>query len=242
LKIAGRNAVSEALKSNLTIERLAVAKGLKDAQANRLINLARSKGVKIVFLDKDVLDKESKGQRHQGFIADVNDYKYSAVEDILKSAQEKNQDPLIIILDGVEDPHNLGSVLRVAECAGAHGVIIPRHRSASVNETVIKVSAGAASHVKVAKVANINDAIRRLKELNIRVLAAETGGQNIYQTDLKGALCVVIGGEDSGVKQLTKKLCDGIITLPMFGQVNSLNASVACGAVIYEAIRQRNFD
>lgn len=241
MKIIGRNAVSEALKSKTTIERLAVAKDQKDAQANRLISLARSKGVKIVFLDKAVLDKESKGQRHQGFIAEVTDYQYSTVEDILQSAQEQGQDPLIVILDGVEDPHNLGSVLRVAECAGAHGVIIPRHRSASVNETVIKVSSGAAAHIKVAKVPNINDTIRNLKEQNIKVLAAETGGESIYKADLKGALCLVIGGEDTGVKQLTKKLCDGIITLPMFGQVNSLNASVACGAVIYEAIRQRNF-
>ncbi|HEY8424340.1 MAG TPA: 23S rRNA (guanosine(2251)-2'-O)-methyltransferase RlmB [Clostridia bacterium] len=241
MKIIGRNAVSEALKSNLTIERLAVAKDLKDAQANRLINIARSKGVKIVFLDKTVLDKESNGKRHQGFIADVTDYQYCSLEDILQSAAEQGQDPLIVILDGVEDPHNLGSVLRVAECAGVHGVIIPRHRSASVNETVIKVSAGAAAHIKVAKVTNVNDAIRRLKEQNIKVLAAETGGQNIYQADLKGPLCIVVGGEDTGVKQLTKKLCDGTITLPMFGKVNSLNASVACGAVIYEVIRQRNF-
>ncbi|HEY8443544.1 MAG TPA: 23S rRNA (guanosine(2251)-2'-O)-methyltransferase RlmB [Clostridia bacterium] len=241
MKIFGKNAVNEALKSNLTIERLAVAKDLKDAQSNRIISLARSKGVKIVFLDKAVLDKESKGQRHQGFIAEVTDYQYCELEDILLSAQSQNQEPLIIMLDGVEDPHNLGSVLRVAECAGVHGVVIPRHRSASVNETVIKVSAGAAAHIKVAKVTNINDAIRYLKEQNIKVLAAETGGQNIYQTDLKGGLCVVVGGEDSGVKQLTKKLCDGIITLPMYGKVNSLNASVACGAVIYEIIRQRNF-
>ncbi|HEY8419719.1 MAG TPA: 23S rRNA (guanosine(2251)-2'-O)-methyltransferase RlmB [Clostridia bacterium] len=241
MKIIGRNAVSEALKSNLTIERLAVAKDLKDGQANRLINIARSKGIKIVFLDKAVLDKESKGTRHQGFIADVTDYKYSDLDEILEFAQSQGQQPLIIMLDGVEDPHNLGSVLRVAECAGAHGVIIPRHRSASVNETVIKVSTGAAAHIKVAKVTNINDAIRELKDKNIKVLAAETGGQNIYQADLKGPLCVVVGGEDSGVKELTKKLCDGIITLPMFGKVNSLNASVACGAVIYEVIRQRNF-
>ena len=242
MKITGRNAVSEALNSDVTIDRLAVARGLKDSQANSLINIAKSKGIKIAFLDKEILDKESKGVKHQGFIAEITDYKYAEVEDILEDAKVKGQDPFIIILDGVEDPHNLGSVLRVAECAGVSGVIIARHRAVSVNETVIRVSAGAAAHVKVARVTNINDTIRELKDRNIFVLAAETGGNNLYKTDLKGALAVVIGGEDSGVKRLTKQLCDGIISLPMFGEVNSLNASVACGAVVYEAIRQRNFD
>ncbi|HEY8390562.1 MAG TPA: 23S rRNA (guanosine(2251)-2'-O)-methyltransferase RlmB [Clostridia bacterium] len=242
MKITGRNAVSEALNSNVTIDRLVVAKGLRDSQANNLINLARSKGIKITFLEKEILDKESKGAKHQGFIAEVTDFIYSTVEDILQDAEQKGQDPFIIILDGVEDPHNLGSVLRVAECGGVHGVIIGRHRAVSVNETVIRVSAGAATHVKVARVTNINDTIRELKEKNIIVLAAETGGDNLYKTNLKGALALVIGGEDSGVKRLTKQLCDGVISLPMYGEVNSLNASVACGAVVYEAIRQRNFD
>lgn len=242
MKITGRNAVSEALNSNVTIDRLAVARGLKDSQANNLINIAKSKGIKITFLDKEILDKESKGAKHQGFIAEITDYKYSTVEDILKAAASKGQDPFIIILDGVEDPHNLGSVIRVADCSGVHGVIIAKHRAASVNETVIRVSAGAAAHVKVARVTNINDVIKDLKEQNIIILAAETGGDNLYKTNLKGALALVIGGEDSGVKRLTKQLCDGVISLPMFGEVNSLNASVACGAVVYEAIRQRNFN
>lgn len=242
MKITGRNAVNEALKSDVTIDRLAVARGLKDSQANNLINIAKSKGIRITFLDKEILDKESKGAKHQGFIAEITDYKYSTVEDILQDASDKGQDPFIIILDGVEDPHNLGSVIRVAECGGVHGIIIARHRAVSVNETVIRVSAGAAAHVKVARVSNINDVIRDLKEKSIMVFACETGGDNLYKTNLKGAIALVIGGEDSGVKRLTKQLCDGIISLPMFGEVNSLNASVACGAVIYEAIRQRNFD
>ena len=242
MKITGRNAVNEALNSGVTIDRLAVARGLKDSQANNLINIAKSKGIKITFLDKEILDKESKGAKHQGFIAEITDYKYSTVEDILQDAAIKGQDPFLIILDGVEDPHNLGSVLRVADCSGMHGVIIARHRAASVNETVIRVSSGAAAHVKVARVTNVNDVIKNLKEQNIIVLAAETGGDNLYKTNLKGALALVIGGEDSGVKRLTKQLCDGVISLPMFGEVNSLNASVACGAVVYEAIRQRNFD
>ena len=242
MKITGRNAVNEALNSGVTIDRLAVARGLKDSQANNLINIAKSKGIKITFLDKEILDKESKGAKHQGFIAEITDYKYSTVEDILQDAAIKGQDPFLIILDGVEDPHNLGSVLRVADCGGVHGVIIARHRAASVNETVIRVSSGAAAHVKVARVTNVNDVIKNLKEQNIIVLAAETGGDNLYKTNLKGALALVIGGEDSGVKRLTKQLCDGVISLPMFGEVNSLNASVACGAVVYEAIRQRNFD
>jgi 23S rRNA (guanosine2251-2'-O)-methyltransferase len=139
----------------------------------------------------------------------------------------------------VEDPHNLGSVLRVAEVAGTHGVIISARRAVNVNETVIRVSAGAAAHVKVARVSNINDAIRELKEQNVFVFAADADGESIYKTDLRGAVAVVVGGEDSGVKKLTKELCDGVIALPVFGKINSLNASVACGVVVYEAVRQR---
>lgn len=238
MKIIGRNAVIEAIKAGQTIDRLVVAKDLKDAGAQKIINEAKSRGIKAFFYDKEVLDRESTGKKHQGFIAEVTDFKYCEVEDILAYAEEKGEAPLILILDGVEDPHNLGSIIRVAECSGVHGVIIPRHRSVSVNDTVVKVSAGAASHVKVAKVTNINDAIEELKAKNIWVYATDANGDDIYSTKLTGAIAFVIGGEGSGVKRLTKTKCDGVVALPMFGKVNSLNASVATGIVLYEYVRQ----
>ncbi len=238
MKIEGRNAVAEAIKSGKTIDRLVVSKDVKDAGGNRIIADAKSRNIKIMFYDKSVLDRESETKRHQGFIAEITDYKYSTVEEILSYASEKNEKPFIIIVDGVEDPHNLGSIIRVADCSGCHGVIIPRHRNVTVNETVIKVSAGAASHVKVAKVTNVNDAIEYLKQQNIWVYAAELGGDDIYKTNLTGAIAFVVGGEGKGVSKLTKQKCDGVITLPMRGQVNSLNASVAAGIVAYEYVRQ----
>ena len=238
MKIEGRNAVAEALKAGSTIDRLLVEKGLKDANAQKIIDEAKGRGVKIFFREKIALDRESVTKRHQGFIAEITDYVYSELEDILSLAEEKNEPPFIIILDGVEDPHNLGSILRVAECAGVHGVIIPRHRSVSVNETVIKVSAGASAHIKVAKVTNINDTIDELKQRGIWVYCADMDGRSVYETDLTGPIAIVVGGEGKGVGKRTRSNCDGIISLPMFGQINSLNASVATAVVVYEKIRQ----
>ena len=160
------------------------------------------------------------------------------VEDIIDSAKDK--DGFIVILNEILDPHNLGSIIRVCECAGVDGLIISRDRSASVNDTVMRISAGALNHVKVARVTNINNAIDTLKDNGYWVYGAELGGDNIYKSNLTGKICIVIGGEDSGVKRLTKEKCDGIISIPMFGKVNSLNASVACGIAVYEAIRQRS--
>lgn len=238
MKIEGRNAVSEALKAGSTIDRLLVEKGLKDVGAQKIIDEAKSRGVKIFFRDKQALDRESVTKRHQGFIAEITDYKYSELEEILQEAEKKGEPPFLVILDGVEDPHNLGSILRVAECAGVHGVIIPRHRSVSVNETVIKVSAGASAHIKVAKVTNINDTIDELKQRGIWVYCADMDGGSVYKTDLTGPIALVIGGEGKGVGKRTRANCDGIVSLPMFGQINSLNASVAAAIVIYERIRQ----
>lgn len=239
MKIIGRNAVIEAIKAGQTIDRLVAAKDQKDAGAQRIINEAKSRGIKVFFYDKAVLDRECDGKKHQGFVAEVTDFKYSELEDIFAYAEEKGEPLFALVLDGVEDPHNLGSILRVAECAGAHGVIIPRHRSVSVNDTVVKVSAGAASHIRVAKVTNINDAIDELKQKGVWVYAADMDGDSIYKTNLKGAIAFVIGGEGSGVKRLTKQKCDGVVSLPVRGKVNSLNASVAAGAVVYEYLRQK---
>ncbi len=238
MKIEGKNAVMEAIKAGSTIDRLLAEKNQRDAFAQKIIDEAKSRGIKIFFRDKAALDRESVTKRHQGFIAEITDYCYSELEEILEYAEEKNEPPFILIADGVEDPHNLGSILRVAECAGVHGVLIPRHRAVSVNETVIKVSAGASAHVKVAKVTNISDAIEELKQRGIWVYCADMDGTSIYKTNLVGPIAIVVGGEGKGVGKRTKSCCDGVISLPMFGKINSLNASVATAVVVYERIRQ----
>lgn len=234
MQIEGKNAVREALRAGTTIEKLTALKGSSDRDSASVIAMAREKGVKVVFVDKSVLDKLSVTGRHQGMIASATDFEYSTLEEIANA-----ENPLIIILDGVEDPHNLGSVIRVAECAGASGVVIGKHRSCQVNETVVRVSAGACQHVKIAKVTNINYAIEYLKERNIWVYGADMDGDSIYDTNLTGPCAIVIGGEGDGVHQTTRKLCDQIVSLPMFGKVNSLNASVATGIAVYEVVRQR---
>ena len=172
-----------------------------------------------------------------GFIAFVSDFKYSEIEDIL--ASKKGEYPFIVVLDGVEDPHNLGSIIRVCECAGVDGLIIGKHRSAAVTDTVMRISEGSANHLKIAKAVNINSAIETLKKNGIWVYAVELKGENIYTSDLTGAVALVIGGEDTGVNKLTREKCDKTLTIPMFGKVNSLNASVACGVAVFEAVRQR---
>ena len=237
MKVEGRNAVYELLKTDKEIDKILVQKDLKDDASKRLINVIKSKKVKVQLVDKYLIEKESDGKRSQGFIAYTSDYKYFDIEDIIESAKDK--DGFIVVLNEVLDPHNLGSIIRVCECAGVDGIIISKDRSASVNDTVMRVSSGALNHVKVARVTNVNNAIDTLKENGYWVFGAEANGSDIYSTNLKGKLCLVIGGEDSGVKRLTKEKCDGIISIPMFGKVNSLNASVACGIAVYEAVRQR---
>ncbi len=237
MKVEGRNSVYELLKTDKEIDKILVQKDLKDDASKRLINIIRSHKIKLQVVDKYVIEKESESKRNQGFIAYVSDYKYFEIEDIIDSAKDK--DGFVVILNEILDPHNLGSIIRVCECAGIDGLIIGKDRSASVNDTVMRVSAGALNHVKVARVTNINSAIDILKDNGYWVYGAELGGENIYKSNLTGKICIVIGGEDSGVKRLTKEKCDGIISIPMFGKVNSLNASVACGIAVYEAIRQR---
>ena len=237
MKIEGRNAVYELLKTNKEIDKILVQKDLKDDASKRLINIIRSHKIKLQPVDKYVIEKESDSKRHQGFIAFVSDYKYFDVDDILADCDEDNA--LVVILNEILDPHNLGSIIRVCECAGVKGLIIGKDRSASVNDTVMRISAGALNHVKVARVTNINNAIDELKENGFWVYGAEVGGGDIFKSNLTGKICLVIGGEDSGVKRLTKEKCDGIISIPMYGKVNSLNASVACGIAVYEVVRQK---
>ena len=232
MKIEGRNSVMEALNSQtITVNSLMVEKGCN----NSITALARSKGVKITFVDKSVLDKESIEGKHQGYVADIVDFEYCEVEDILEASKQ----PFVVILDGINDPHNFGSVIRACECAGVDGIIIGRNRQVAVTETVIRCSAGAIAHTKIARVTNINNAIKQLQQNNVWVYALDMDGEEITQTNLKGSVALVLGGEGQGVSALTKKLCDGVVSLKLNGKVNSLNASVACGIAVYEVLRQR---
>ena len=239
MKIEGRNSVRELLKTNKTIDKILVANGMRSAEDKAVVDAAKKSGVKVQFADKSILDKESETRKHQGFIAFVSDYKDAEFDDLISAVRGKD-DAFLLLLDGVEDPHNLGSIIRVAECAGVDGIIIGKHRSASVTESVMRISEGGANHIKIAKVTNLNGAIDKIKEENIWVYALELGGQNIYKTDLTGRICIVVGGEDTGVNSLTQKKCDAKISIPMYGKVNSLNASVATGVGVFEALRQRN--
>lgn len=236
--IEGKNSVWEALKSGATINKLLIQNNLTDSTSNEIIKLAKSKGIRIDFVARDVLDKKTTN-RHQGFICEVTDYKYAEVEDILNLAKNKNEDPFILILDKIEDPHNFGALIRTAECAGVHGIIIPEHRATPVNDTVVKTSAGAVSNMMIARVANINNTIEILKKQNIWVYCLEVGGEEITKTNLKGAIAIVVGSEGNGVSRLTKEKCDGIISIKLNGKINSLNASVAGAIAMYEVVRQR---
>lgn len=235
--IEGRNAVTEALRSETTIEKVLLLKDSTNLNAKAITSLCREKKIPVQFVDRYALDRLSVTGDHRGYIAIATDFKYCDPDEIL---EKKGRKPLLVLLlDGLEDPHNFGAIIRVAECAGADGIIIPRRRSCGVTDTVVKVSSGAASHVKVAKVNNLNDAIRDIKERGVTVLAADMNGESVYNADLRGDVAIVIGGEGNGVHELTKKLCDGIVSLPQNGKVNSLNASVATGIVVYEVLRQR---
>ena len=239
MKIEGRNGVREALASGQNIQKILVSNSARDKVISELVTIAKEKKIKITFVPNEALNKESVTKKHQGIIAFCDDYKYVDIEDILNESKVKNKPNFILILDGIEDPHNLGSILRVCDCMGVDGVIIGKNRACQVTETVIKSSAGSTSYVKIAKVTNINQTIEKLKALNIWVYACELGGVNLTKSDLTGNIAIVIGSEGFGVSALTKKLCDGVVTIPMQGHVNSLNASVATGMVLYEAMKQR---
>ncbi len=240
MKVEGRNAVRELiLNGNTTIDKVIVQNNLHDSVISEIVDLMKQKKIRFQFVPVNVLNNDSVTKHHQGVIAYTSEFKYSTTEDILNLAKEKNEDPFILILDGIEDPHNLGSILRVCECLGVHGVIIEKTRACQVNETVIKTSVGATSYVKVARVANINNEIEKLKKQNIWVYACELGGDDLTKSNLTGGIAIVIGSEGRGTGKLTLKLCDGIVTIPQYGKINSLNASVATGIVLYEVSRQR---
>lgn len=230
MKIEGKNSVSEALRSDVTVNSLVCQKGTD----SDIVALARQKGVKVTFVDRAVLDKMSADGRHQGYIADITDFVYCDVDDILVG-----EHPFVVVLDGINDPHNFGSIIRTCECAGVDGIIIGRNRQVAVTDTVVRTSAGATAHVKIARVTNVNNAIKQLKDRGVWVYALDMDGQDITQTDLKGSVAIVVGAEGEGIAPYTKRCCDGVVSLKLKGKVNSLNASVACGVALYEALRQR---
>lgn len=199
---------------------------------------ARKKNIRVQFVDRQVLDKESETRHHQGVIAFTTDYEYYDLDDII-AEKKSEKGGFIVLCDGIEDVHNLGSIIRVAECAGADGVVIPKSGSASVTESVVRISAGAAEHMKVAKAANLNQAVEKLQKSGYWVYALEAGGEDIYAENFSGNVALVVGGEDSGVKRLTKEKCDKVLSIPLQGNVNSLNASVALGIAAYEVVRNR---
>ena len=238
MKVEGKNAVIELFRSNTTIDKIMIEKTAERSLKN-IISLAQKKRVKLSFAPKEALDRESEVKNHQGVIAFVSGFKYAELDDILKVAEERGEPPFILLCDGIEDPHNLGSLIRTAECAGVHGIVIPKNRACQVNDTVIKVSTGACFNVKIASVTNLNDAIRKLKEKQIWVYSMEADGSPMFKTNLTGPIALVVGSEGFGVSALTKKLSDDVLSLPMHGKVNSLNASVAGALGIYEIVRQR---
>jgi 23S rRNA (guanosine2251-2'-O)-methyltransferase len=238
--IEGRNAVIEALDSKITVEKILVAKGDTSGSINKIIPIAKEKGIPIIEVERKTLDSISTTGSHQGVIAYVTPYRYAEVADILKKAEAKGEKPFIIILDEIEDPHNLGSIIRTAELSGVHGVIIPKRRSASVNSTVYKTSAGAVNHMLIAKVSNLAREVEELKEGGIFVYGADMGGDAVsYETDFSGGVALVIGNEGKGISRLIKERCDRIVSIPMAGKINSLNASVASGILMYEVLKQR---
>ena len=235
MKIEGRNAVLELLKTDKEIDKILMQKGA-EGSAGRIFALAREKNVRVQFADGRALDRESESGRHQGVIAYVSDYAYADFEELLRPREGGR---LVIVCDGVEDVHNLGSILRVAECAGADGVVIPKNKSAQVTGAVVRISEGAANHVRVARVPGVNYAVEQLQKSGYWVYGLEADGEDIYAADLTGDVALVVGGEDRGISPLTRKKCDKILSLPLYGKVNSLNASVALGIAAYEAVRQR---
>ena len=237
--VCGRNSVLELLKSGKDINKLFIEKGNRSGSINEIIAKAKQDHIVIVEVDKRKLD--TMAANHQGVVAIVPPFEYCDIYDILDYAKAKDEDPFIVILDGIEDPHNLGAIIRTCETAGVHGVIIPKRRSASVNSTVVKVSEGATTYVKIARVTNLNDTIIKLKDAGLWIIGTDMSAKTYYyDQDLKGPIAIVIGSEGFGMSDLVKKNTDIFIKIPMAGKITSLNASVSAGIVIYEAVKQRN--
>ena len=236
--IIGRNPVTEALKAGREVDKLFVTS--REGSMIKILALAKEQGIPVMYVEKAAIDRIAQGKAHQGVAAYVSPYAYSTVDDILANAAEKGEDPFIVILDGLEDPHNLGAIMRTAECAGAHGIIIPKRHSCGLTETVAKASAGAIEYMPVAKVTNVAQTVDELKERGIWVATCDMGGSDYYRTDMSGKIAVVIGSEGFGVSKLVREKCDFVVSMPMVGKITSLNASNATAVVIYEVRKQRD--
>lgn len=237
--VIGRNAVIELLKSDREVENVLVAKGEREGSINRILALCKEKRIVVKTVDRKKLDFLAPGGNHQGVVANVPAHEYSTVDDILAVAEEKGEPPFVIICDEIEDSHNLGAIIRTAEACGAHGIIIPKRRNVGLNYIVAKTSCGALEYMPVARVTNLAATIDQLKKKNIWVYAADMDGQRWDKTDFSGGVALVVGSEGNGVGRLVKEKCDITVSLPMMGRVNSLNASVAAGVLMYEIARQR---
>ncbi|CCZ61475.1 23S rRNA (guanosine(2251)-2'-O)-methyltransferase RlmB [Hungatella hathewayi] len=237
--IEGRNAVLEAFRAGKTIDKLFVQEGIKDGPVQSIIREAKKQDTIVNFVSRERLNQMSQEGRHQGVIAHAAAYEYAEVEDILKAAEEKGEPPFIFLLDGIEDPHNLGAIIRTANLAGAHGVIIPKRRASGLTAVVAKTSAGALNYTPVAKVTNLAATIEELKEKGLWFVCADMNGELMYRLNLKGPIGLVIGSEGDGVGRLVREKCDMVASIPMKGDIDSLNASVAAGVLAYEIVRQR---
>ena len=238
--IEGRNAVIEALRAGTAIDKIYLAKGDTDSALGHIANTARANGVVVVNADRRKLDEMSRTHAHQGVIAVAAVREYASIEDIFQRAEEQGEAPLIVLCDELSDPHNLGAVIRTAECAGAHGVVIPKRRSAGLTAIVAKTSAGAVSHIPVARVPNLTALMKELQKRGVWIFGAEMNGTtSLYEADLKGPAAIVIGSEGSGMSRLVAETCDFTVSIPMKGKINSLNASAAAAIPLYEAVRQR---
>ena len=239
LTIEGRNAVLEAFRSGKTIDKVFVLEGCQDGPIKTILREAKKHGTMVKFVSKDRLDNMSETKKHQGVIAYTASYEYAEVEDMLALAKERGEDPFLVLLDGIEDPHNLGAIIRTANLAGAHGVIIPKRRAVGLTATVAKTSAGALNYTPVAKVTNLVKTMEELKKEGLWFVCADMGGEKMYDLNLKGPIGLVIGNEGEGVSRLVKETCDYVASIPMHGDIDSLNASVAAGVLAYEIVRQR---
>ena len=239
-QVEGRNSVLELLESEKDINKIYISNGEKQGSINKIVGKAKSKGIVLVEVDKNKLDEMSQTGNHQGVIAIVPPFQYCEVDDILDEAKMRKEDAFILILDGIEDPHNLGAIIRTAETAGVHGVIIPKRRAVAVNGTVNKSSAGAVEHMKIARVNNINDTIKYLKDNGLWIIGTDGNAQKYYyEQDLTGPVALVIGSEGFGMSRLVEENCDILVKIPMKGKITSLNASVSAGIVTYEIVKQR---
>ena len=239
-QVEGRNSVLELLETDRDINKIFVQSGEKHGSINKIIAMAKQRKILIAEVDKNKINQMATSDNHQGVIAIVPPFDYADVDDIIKEANKRNEDPFIVILDSIEDPHNLGAIIRTAETAGVHGIIIPKRRAASVNSTVNKVSAGAVQHLKIARVNNLNETIKELKEQGLWICGTDMDTNTYYyDQDLKGPIAIVIGSEGFGMSRLVKENCDFLVKIPMKGKITSLNASVSAGIVIYEAVKQR---